>query len=133
MSGARVLPMLTENQLQILCVDYLRLRVRTDVVWHHSPNEGDRSKGAKIHQWKMGMRAGWPDLEIIKTAQRCDPICYGRPRPFIGFVEFKVGHATLADEQFDCRTLLERAGCGYRVCRSLETFQRICAEWDIVK
>ena len=56
---------MTEDELQTYVVHWLQMALPLGSVWHHSPNEGKRHVAYKIRLKKLGMAAGWPDLEIF--------------------------------------------------------------------
>ena len=56
---------MTEDQLQTLVVQWLAEVLPTGSVFHHSPNEGNRHVAYKARLKKLGMRSGWPDIEIF--------------------------------------------------------------------
>ena len=56
---------MTEDELQTYVVHWLQMALPLGSVWHHSPNEGNRHVAYKIRLKKLGMAAGWPDLEIF--------------------------------------------------------------------
>ena len=45
-------------------VQWLDASLPMGSVVHHSPNEGRRHVAYKVRLKKLGMAAGWPDLEI---------------------------------------------------------------------
>jgi len=56
---------MTEDELQTYVVHWLQVALPLGSVWHHSPNEGKRHVAYKMRLKKLGMAAGWPDLEIF--------------------------------------------------------------------
>ena len=101
-----------EDDLQMWCVTYLTYRY-SHLVWNHSPNEGERTakQGAKLK--KMGMRRGWPDLDIYDG----DKVVH---------VEFKTPTGRQRPEQKAVQELIEKQGGTYLICRTREQFQEIC-------
>ena len=57
--------LMTEDELQEYVVHWLQVALPLGSVWHHSPNEGKRHVSYKLRLKKLGMAAGWPDLEIF--------------------------------------------------------------------
>ena len=55
---------MAEDELQIYIVQWLDASLPVGSVVHHSPNEGKRHVAYKVRLKKLGMAAGWPDLEI---------------------------------------------------------------------
>lgn len=109
----------TENQLTRSCHDIMCKMAAPGVFWHHSPNEEVR-ENTKYHQFKMGCVSGFPDWILLKGAT-----------PF--FVEFKVGHSELSEEQWDVRKRLEAQGMPYAVIRSPEAFLERVRDWGLVR
>ena len=56
---------MTEDELQAHVVKWLDAALPMGSVVHHSPNEGKRHVAYKVRLKKLGMAAGWPDLEIF--------------------------------------------------------------------
>jgi hypothetical protein len=56
---------MTEDELQMHIVQWLDASLPMGSVVHHSPNEGRRHVAYKVRLKKLGMAAGWPDLEIF--------------------------------------------------------------------
>ena len=56
---------MTEDELQIHIVQWLYASLPMGSVVHHSPNESKRHVAYKVRLKKLGMAAGWPDLEIF--------------------------------------------------------------------
>ena len=57
--------LMTEDELQTYVVHWLQVALPLGSVFHHSPNEGKRHVAYKMRLKKLGMAAGWPDLEIF--------------------------------------------------------------------
>ena len=68
---------MTEAELHKLIVDYLQIALQAGSVVHHSPNEGRHKVAYRAKQKRLGMRAGWPDLEAVFRQRRrpCMPSC----------------------------------------------------------
>lgn len=111
---------MTENQLQCSAVDYLRSCALPGVIYFHVPNEGDRTKGQKIHMYRMGLLAGMTDFVLFKEA-----------KPYA--IEFKVDHNTLSDDQWKVRKRCEDQGIPYAVVRTPERFVELMKEWEMVR
>ena len=69
---------------------------------------GGKVRGAQLKA--MGVRPGWPDVQILYP--------YGQ-WPFIG-IELKATRGRLSDEQIKCHARIRRAGGEVIVCRSVE-------------
>ena len=86
-------------------------------VYHHSPNEGKHKVQYRMKQKNMGMRAGWPDLEIFvnptwwkDTEIQWAPI----------FLEIKSPKGRLSKAQEAVIDELTDAGCHVAVVRSID-------------
>ena len=111
---------MTENQLQYACVEYLHNCALPDILYCHTPNEGIRSKGQNIHQYRMGLLAGWPDFQILREGK-------------IHFIEFKVGNRKLTDKQEAVRLRIKAQGLPYQVVRTPEEFILAIKIWGMVR
>ena len=55
----------TENQFHEILGKWLDAALPKNSIWHHSPNEGKRHVSYKMRLKKLGMRSGWPDIEVF--------------------------------------------------------------------
>lgn len=101
-----------EQALQIRCVNFLRWKY-SHLVWNHSPNEGKRSEYLGKILKDMGMRPGWPDLDI-----------YGEN--ITVHVEFKSKKGRQRDSQKAMQPIIEKIGHMYYIVRTYEEFVEIC-------
>lgn len=101
-----------EENLQIRCVTYLTYKY-SHLVWHHSPNEGERTKVQAAYLRKSGMQKGWPDLDIIDKDKTVH-------------IEFKTPKGRQSPEQKKMQERLQEQGHHYYICRSYEDFVNIC-------
>lgn len=109
-----------EMHLQAACKRTLEARYsHIGACWHHSPNEGKRSSFTGHTLQQMGMRRGWPDLEIMYPAQGFHGL----------FVEFKFGKGRQSKEQRDIQAILEKNGYRYAVVTSHLEFLDLCHEY----
>ena len=108
---------LTERDLQIQVMDYLKWALADGAVAFHVPMGGSRNRLEAINLKRMGTTAGVPDIEVLY-----------RGRAY--FVELKLGKkGALSDSQKHMISRIEGAGCRVAVCRSLEevkVFLREC-------
>ena len=86
-----------EAQLQRALVEHLRWGARGDTWWTHIPNGGRRSPTEAAIFKSLGVRAGSPDLLIIRAGQ---PL----------FMELKAPGRKLSPAQVECHAALQRAG-----------------------
>lgn len=101
-----------EEKLQIRCVTFLTYKY-SHLFWVHCPNEAKRTQVQAGFLKKMGMRAGYPDLDIISGNVTVH-------------VEFKTPKGRQSEEQKKIQALLEEQGHPYYVCRTYEDFVEIC-------
>ena len=86
-----------EAQLQRALVEHLRWGARADTWWTHIPTGGRRSPIEAAIFKSLGVRAGSPDLLIIRAGQ---PL----------FIELKAPGRKLSPAQVECHAALRRAG-----------------------
>ncbi len=103
---------MTENQLQIQCVRYLRENY-PDLLHHHSPNEYAHTQGQRYHGKNMGMLSGFPDLWILS------------PSGETVFIEFKTEKGTLSPVQKEIHAIFSRYYQNIFVVRNLDQFQEV--------
>ena len=107
---------MNEAELHKLIVDYLQIALPAGSVVHHSPNEGRHKVAYRAKQKRLGMRAGWPDLELFidRTWWRADlpwsPI----------FLEIKTPKGRVSPAQTAVHAELQAAGCAVEIVRSVE-------------
>ena len=99
-------------------VEYLRLALRRDVVFHHSPNEGKHKVQYRVKQKKLGVRTGWPDLEFMFKGQGF-------------FIELKLPDKKLSANQLECHRLLSDARCRVVECFSLDEVIKLLGIWGL--
>lgn len=95
-----------ETQLQVSVTQFLSLK---NIFFHHSPNEGKRSRFEQFLMKIMGVQSGFPDLEIFPTKPDNPPV----------YMELKYGTNVPTDQQR--RWLGRLAFLGYR-CYLVYTF-----------
>jgi hypothetical protein len=98
---------MTEAQLHKSVTEFLRLALPANVAMHHSPNEGKRGWQAQQALKDTGVRAGWPDIEIIHKGRAI-------------FIELKPPKGKLTAKQIDCQYDLKMAGACVVTLNSLE-------------
>jgi hypothetical protein len=97
-----------EQQLQRSLIDHLRWCARSDVWWTHIPNGGLRSKIEAAIFRAIGVKAGAPDLLIVRAGQAL-------------FLELKApGRLKLSPKQIECHNALRRAGATVEVFDDLD-------------
>lgn len=108
--------MSSEADLQMSVVQYLQLRLPPASVMHHSPNEGNHRVQYRVKQKRMGVRAGWPDLEIFVSKTWWRPEVPWSPI----FIELKTKKGRLSPAQKSVQAELVAAGCHVSTCRSID-------------
>jgi hypothetical protein len=96
-----------EAQLQRALVEHLRWGARADTWWIHIPNGGRRSPTEAAIFKSLGVRAGSPDLLIIRAGQ---PL----------FMELKVPGRKLSPAQAECHAALQRAGARIEIVDNID-------------
>jgi hypothetical protein len=86
-----------EAQLQRSLVEHLRWCAKADVWFAHIPNGGARTKAEAGIFKALGVRAGAPDLLIVRAGQAL-------------FLEVKAPGRKLSPAQIECHDALRRAG-----------------------
>lgn len=109
----RAKPSNMEERIQAECVKWIILRYHNKIIFHHSPNEAKRSDVMGARLKAMGMRPGWPDLEILL------------PNGSVVFFEFKTKEGRQDMSQKEIQLLLESIGHKYFIIRSVEDFIRV--------
>ena len=98
---------MTEDQIHKSVVSYLKHVLPKASIFHHSPNESNGNVAHYSKRKAMGVRSGWPDLEV-----------------FIGgsamFIELKTPKGRLSDNQKEVGETLRSLGFGVYVCRSID-------------
>lgn len=102
-----------EQALQRQIVGYLRWALAPPAVFTSFPAGGGGLMRGMVLK-STGLRAGWPDLQIIY-----DGHCY--------FAELKSAKGALSDAQKATHEALRRAKCPVAVVRSLDEFRALIA------
>lgn len=105
-----------ETDLHTAVVAWLRLVLPTDCLLHHSPNEGIRRVQYRRKLSRMGLRPGWPDLQIVSPPTHYLP----DQRPTGIYIELKAPKGRLSEAQRDVIARLVAARRHVSVCRSLD-------------
>ena len=108
---------MSEYELHVSILSYLRIALPEGSAIHHSPNEGAHKIAYRMKQKRQGVIAGWPDLEIFvppaawtsETVPWC-PI----------FLEIKTPKGRVSENQKAAHKLLTSCGCAVAVVRSIE-------------
>ena len=82
---------------------------------HHSPNESLARPQYRKKQGRMGLRKGWPDIEVFVQRHWF----YDNIRWAPIFIELKSEKGRISDNQKEVLQMLDEIGCYTMVCRSL--------------
>jgi len=116
---------MTEAEIQRSIVEWLGYVLPRGSLVHHSPNEGRHKVQWRVAQKRLGVLAGWPDLEIF-----CHPagwIGAGGWRPI--FLEVKAPHGSVRQTQRDMIERLRAVGCHAEIVRSIDESRDVLAQW----
>ena len=102
--------MTRETVVHQTIVEFLLHALPTSAILHHSPNEGRHHVAHRLRLKKMGLRPGWPDLEV----------CY---QGTIFFLEIKTPEGRVTPVQKALHTELEAQGFSVTLLRSVDDAQ----------
>lgn len=108
--------MAKETAIHATIVVALRRLLPIASVLHHSPNEGKRGLRAQQDLVRMGVRAGWPDLEIGYKGRML-------------FLEVKSADGSLSAAQRIAHKAIADAGFTVLVVRDAESAIHGVGEW----
>jgi hypothetical protein len=109
-----------EAQLQRSLTEHLRWCARGDVWWTHIRNGGWRSPMEAAIFKSLGVRAGSPDLLIIRAGQ---PL----------FLELKAPGRKLSPVQTECHDALRRAGATVETADNIDTALAFLARVGVMR
>jgi len=107
---------MSERDIHRGIVDYLTAVLPDGSVLHHSPNEGKHRVQYRMLQKSLGMRAGWPDIEIFVQRTWWHDDATWSPL----MLEVKTAKGRLSDNQKAVHGELIDAGCHVGVVRSID-------------
>jgi|TARA_Y100000310_G_C20607786_1_gene776412 hypothetical protein len=108
-----------EYHLHVEVVAYLRLVLPAGSLLHHSPNEGEHRVQYRKKLARLGMCAGWPDLQLVV------PLAYylaGQREADI-YIELKAPNGRVSPAQRKVIDALKAARRHVDVCRSVDDVQ----------
>lgn len=111
----------SEEREHIQLAQIIRLRLRPDVAWWHTPNGGNRNAvtGGKLKA--MGTRRGFPDLAFLRDGQ-------------LYLLEFKPERGgRLSPEQIECMEAMTASGAVCAVARGVEAAVEQIEAWGLFK
>ena len=105
-----------EQSFHIAVAEYLNLALPSHTTWTTFPAGGGGKVRGKFLK-AMGLRAGWPDIQILVR-----DTAYDAARPMVRFVglELKAGKGVETKGQRDCHAMIRNAGGIVYTVRSLE-------------
>jgi len=108
-----------EEDLHKLIVQWLQCALPEDALLHHSPNEGMRRPqyGRKLRA--LGLRPGWPDLELLIPPSRFHDPCDWAPV----FMEIKSATGRATGTQIETQRALRTCGAHVEEVRSIDDVQ----------
>lgn len=121
----------SEYEIHKSIVQWLAVALPTGSVVQHSPNEtGQRSGVGLIQKRKrLGVRSGWPDLEIFIPQSWWSA---GGPWAPV-FLEVKKKGGRLSPAQKECISDLQRLGCHVHTVHSIEEAREALARYVSLK
>lgn len=118
-------PLRLEQAMHISIAVYLRVVLRkSQAIFFHVPNGGQRTKAEGGILKQMGTRAGVLDLQLIWR----DPVTKSTR---FGFIELKYGDEEPSDDQLGFMADLDALGVPYAVCRSLDEVKVVLYRWGV--
>lgn len=109
-----------EDDLQMNCVRWFDLRFPQRAIrLHHSPNGGRRDAREAARFKKMGVRPGFPDLELNIPSRGWHGL----------YIELKTKNGRLSEYQKEYLAALKNDDYRCEVCRSLEDFQSVIYDY----
>ena len=113
-----------EDELHAHIVQWLDLALPAGSIVHHSPNEGRRHVSYKLKMRRMGMKPGWPDLEVFVPQHGWkDPL---QPGPIMLEVKRPKG-GRMSDAQKDIHERLRDAGAYCLVVKRIAQVEALFA------
>jgi hypothetical protein len=109
-----------EDKIQRGVIAHLRARGVPNIFFFHVPNGGKRSKIEAAILYGLGVRAGVPDLFIIKDAR-------------VFAMELKARDGRLSPQQLDALEALKRAGVTTAVCYSVDHAVAMLEDWGVLR
>ena len=109
-----------EYDLHRQVVAWLAVAMPLGSIWHHSPNEGRHNVQYRSKQKSMGMRPGWPDLQLVVPFSH---YLDGQRQVDI-YVELKAPKGRVSPVQQEVIDKLKSAHRHVSVCRSLDEVEK---------
>jgi hypothetical protein len=111
-----------ESALHRSVARYLSVALPDDCWWTTFPaGGGGKVRGAQLKA--MGLKAGVPDILIMKARHDCTAVAW---------IELKTAKGRASVEQQLCHAALGKMFCDVAICRSLEDVEETLIGWGIV-
>ena len=121
--------MTSEYEIHKSIVEWLKIALPDGCVFHHSPNEGRHNVAYRAKQKRLGVRAGWPDLDIF-----INPTWWRFAGPWsLVFLEIKTLKGRLSKNQKSLHSELANAGCHIHIVRSIEDSRNALSQYCKLK
>ena len=108
-----------EYDLHCQVVAWLAVAMPLGSIWHHSPNEGRHNVQYRSKQKAMGMRPGWPDLQLVVPFSHY----LSGQRGAAIYIELKAPKGRVSAVQQEVIDQLLAAHRHVSVCRSVDEVQ----------
>lgn len=119
----------SEAEIHRAIVDWLIINLPDGSVMHHSPNEGRHKVQYRVAQKRLGVRAGWPDIEIFVPRT-----WWHEDQPWSPlFLEVKARRGRLSAQQKTVRDELVGAGARVGLVRSIDETRDFLAQFITVR
>ena len=107
---------MSESEIHRSIVAWLALALPAGSVVHHSPNEGRHKVQYRVRQKQLGVRPGWPDLELFVPHTWWLAGAAWSPL----FLEVKGKTGRVSPRQTAVHAELHETGCRVGVVRSID-------------
>lgn len=109
----------SEWDIHTSVVQHLRLRGRKDMVWWHTPNEGERGASECAYLKALGMLPGVPDLLLVADGK-------------LYALEIKTKHGHVSADQRAVMDALAAAGAATAVARGIDDAVGCLDRWGLL-
>jgi len=113
----------SEFEIHSSIVSWLQFALPQGSMVHHSPNEGRHHVRYRTKLKKLGLQAGWPDLELLVPVDYWFDPAWG---PI--YLEVKNEKGKLTKTQKTVLTLLDKAGGHCSTVRSIDEVRNFLAQ-----
>ena len=117
---------MSEAEIHKAIAAWLILALPDGSVFHHSPNEGNHKVQYRVLQKKLGVRAGWPDLELFVHPDAWKKSTYADWCPI--FLEIKKPKGRVSPNQKEVIADLVVTGCLCFIVHSIDEVREALEE-----